>query len=82
MVKANKIPAETKSSRAAKGTNVANSVIKTPANTAPFFRSPNHSGIKPSLAIANCNLGWMMIEINTTTGKVATSPAAVIVMFG
>lgn len=78
IVNATKIPAETKSSSAENGTKVANSVIKTPANIAPFLRSPNHAGIKPSLAIANCNRGWMIIEINTTTGSVATSPAAVV----
>ena len=55
-VNAIRMPAETKSSKLEKGTNVANIVINTPANSAPFLGfpvesiSPNIGGSKPSFA--------------------------------
>jgi hypothetical protein len=80
-VNANNIPAQMKSSRSANGTNVAKTVIKTPANKAPFLGSPFEStslnifGIRPSRATANCNRGCIISDTNTTSGRVNTSPA-------
>mmetsp|Transcript_32051 Transcript_32051/g.70449 ORF Transcript_32051/g.70449 Transcript_32051/m.70449 type:complete len:121 (+) Transcript_32051:966-1328(+) len=82
-VKATKIPAETKSSRSSNGTKVAMSVIKLPAAIVPFFMLPpastsqNIGGSNSSLASAYCNRGCNITDINTTTGKVHISPAAV-----
>ena len=59
VVKAISIPADTKSSRYEKGTNVAKIVITAPANKAPLRGlpvvsiSPNMAGRRPSLANAN-----------------------------
>ena len=80
-VKANNMPAEMKSSRSAKGTNVAKNVITAPANSAPFLgllfesTSLNIWGRRPSLARANCSRGCINSDTNTTMGRVMTSPA-------
>jgi len=56
VVKATSMPAETKSSKYEKGIKVANIVIKTPANIAPFRGkpllsiSPKKGGKRPSFA--------------------------------
>lgn len=81
------IPADMKSSRSENGTNVANRVMITPANSAPFLGSPFEStslnilGKSPSLASANCKRGCIISDTNTTIGRVMTSPACKVFEF-
>mmetsp|Transcript_4154 Transcript_4154/g.5634 ORF Transcript_4154/g.5634 Transcript_4154/m.5634 type:complete len:207 (-) Transcript_4154:1328-1948(-) len=83
MENATKIPADTKSSRYSNGIKVAIKVMSDPATIVPLrrfpsaFTSQNICGRSPSRARAYCNRGCKTPDINTTIGRVNTSPAAV-----
>ena len=80
MENAIKIPADTKSSKYVKGTNVAIIVDITPAKNVPFAGKPRlisekKLGNNPSRASAYCNRGCNNTDSSTTIGNVTISPA-------